>query len=90
MAEEIVKLANLNETLEDEVKVVPELTKKMREIDHKYNAVLQMYGEKAEEVTELRLDIQEIKEMYRQQIEDLLKKTLTVIEGVVLLLMMVL
>lgn len=30
MAEEIVKLANLNETLEDEVKVVPELTKKMR------------------------------------------------------------
>ncbi|PIK49096.1 putative TATA element modulatory factor isoform X2, partial [Apostichopus japonicus] len=74
MAEEIVKLANLNETLEDEVKVVPELTKKMREIDHKYNAVLQMYGEKAEEVTELRLDIQEIKEMYRQQIEDLLKK----------------
>lgn len=27
-----------------------------------------MYGEKAEEVTELRLDIQEIKEMYRQQV----------------------
>lgn len=28
-----------------------------------------MYGEKAEEVTELRLDIQEIKEMYRQQVK---------------------
>lgn len=74
MAEEIVKLANQNEQLEEEVKVIPELKKNLRELEHRYNAVLQMYGEKAEEVNELRLDIQEIKEMYRQQIEDLVKK----------------
>ena len=27
-----------------------------------------MYGEKAEEVQELKLDLQDVKEMYRQQV----------------------
>ena len=30
--------------------------------------MLQMYGEKAEEAEELRLDIQDLKTMYRQQV----------------------
>ena len=30
--------------------------------------MLQMYGEKAEETEELKLDIQDVKTMYRQQV----------------------
>ena len=33
-----------------------------------------MYGEKVEEAEELRLDLQDVKDMYKMQIEDLLKK----------------
>ncbi len=32
-----------------------------------------MYGEKAEEAEELRLDLQDVKNMYKMQIDDLLK-----------------
>ncbi|XP_071486412.1 TATA element modulatory factor-like [Diadema antillarum] len=73
MAEEIVKLTNQTETLESEVSNVPELRIQLKDLQHRYNAVLQMYGEKAEEVEELKLDLQDVKEMYRQQIEDLIR-----------------
>ncbi|XP_033096291.1 TATA element modulatory factor-like isoform X2 [Anneissia japonica] len=73
MAEEIVNLANQKEQLEEEVKVLPDLNRKLNDLEHRYNAVLQMYGEKAEEVEELRLDLQDVKSMYRQQIEDLIR-----------------
>ncbi|XP_038063639.1 TATA element modulatory factor-like [Patiria miniata] len=72
MAEEIVKLSNLNETLDEQATLVPEYKRKLMETETRYNAVLQMYGEKAEEVQELKLDLQDVKEMYRQQIEDLI------------------
>ena len=32
--------------------------------------MLQMYGEKAEQVEELRLDIQDLKTLYRQQVRE--------------------
>ncbi|XP_071796710.1 uncharacterized protein [Asterias amurensis] len=72
MAEEIVKLSNLNETLDEQAMLLPEYKRKLVETETRYNAVLQMYGEKAEEVQELKLDLQDVKEMYRQQIEDLI------------------
>ncbi len=34
----------------------------------KHEAMLQMYGEKAEEAEGLKLDIQDLKSMYRQQV----------------------
>lgn len=34
----------------------------------KHEAMLQMYGEKAEEAEELKLDIEDLKSMYRQQV----------------------
>lgn len=39
-----------------------------------YDALLQMYGEKLEECQELRLDLDDVKEMYKGQIDQLLKK----------------
>ena len=37
-------------------------------MESKYSAVLQMYGEKAEEADELKMDLQDIKNMYKQQV----------------------
>lgn len=42
------------------------------ELQVQYDAVLQMYGEKDEETQELQLDLQDVKDMYRAQIDDLL------------------
>lgn len=44
------------------------------EMERKYTTVLQMYGEKAEEAEERRLDLLDIKEMYKQQIDHLVSQ----------------
>uniref|UniRef100_A0A8D9DSZ9 TATA element modulatory factor n=1 Tax=Cacopsylla melanoneura TaxID=428564 RepID=A0A8D9DSZ9_9HEMI len=44
------------------------------ELQTQYDALLQMYGEKLEECQELRLDLDDVKEMYKAQIDQLLKK----------------
>ena len=40
----------------------------LQEVERKHEAMLQMYGEKAEQAEELRLDIEDLKVMYRQQV----------------------
>ena len=44
------------------------------ELIFNWNSQFQMYGEKEEETQELRLDLQDVKEMYKIQIEELLRK----------------
>ena len=39
-----------------------------QEVERKHEAMLQMYREKAEESEELKLDIDDLKTMYRQQV----------------------
>lgn len=34
----------------------------------RYQALLQMYGEKEEQVTELQMDLEDVKQMYKQQV----------------------
>ncbi|XP_055954477.1 TATA element modulatory factor isoform X3 [Patella vulgata] len=74
MAKELVNLTNHNEELQDQLKEYPELLTNFKELDGRYNAILQMYGEKVEETEELRLDLEDVKEMYKQQINHLLTK----------------
>ncbi|KAF3828993.1 hypothetical protein GH733_003257, partial [Mirounga leonina] len=64
MAEELVKLTNQNDELEE------------KDLDQRYNTILQMYGEKAEEAEELRLDLEDVKNMYKTQIDELLRQRL--------------
>lgn len=45
---------------------------RLAELERKYDALLQMYGEQLEANQELRLDLDDVKEMYRTQIETLL------------------
>ncbi|XP_029456926.1 TATA element modulatory factor [Rhinatrema bivittatum] len=74
MAEELVKLTNLNDELEEKVKEIPKLRAQLRDLDQRYNTILQMYGEKAEKAEELRLDLEDVKNMYKTQIDELLKQ----------------
>lgn len=48
--------------------------KSLQDLDQRYNTILQMYGEKAEEAEELRLDLEDVKNMYKTQIDELLKQ----------------
>merc|ERR1712228_1027635 len=54
-----------------------DLQKLYQETEGKYQTMLTMYGEKVEEAEELRLDLLDVKEMYKMQIEDLLRKQKT-------------
>ncbi|XP_068058319.1 TATA element modulatory factor [Anomalospiza imberbis] len=74
MAEELVKLTNRNDELEEKVKEIPKLRTQLKDLDQRYNTILQMYGEKAEEAEELRLDLEDVKNMYKTQIDELLKQ----------------
>jgi chromosome segregation ATPase len=48
---------------------------RLKQLEPKYDALLQMYGEQLEVNQELRLDLDDVKEMYRSQIEALLAST---------------
>nr|XP_056720754.1 TATA element modulatory factor [Euleptes europaea] len=74
IAEELVKLTNQNDDLEEKVKEIPKLRAQLRDLDQRYNTILQMYGEKAEEAEELKLDLEDVKNMYKTQIDELLKQ----------------
>uniref|UniRef100_A0A8C7HJW5 TATA element modulatory factor 1 n=1 Tax=Oncorhynchus kisutch TaxID=8019 RepID=A0A8C7HJW5_ONCKI len=73
MAEEMVRLTNQNEEMEDSVKEIPTLKVQLQELEQRHNTILQMYGEKAEEAEELRLDLEDVKNMFKTQIDELLK-----------------
>lgn len=45
----------------------------LQDLEQRHNTILQMYGEKAEEAEELRLDLEDVKNMYKTQIDELLK-----------------
>lgn len=49
----------------------------LQDLDQRYNTILQMYGEKAEEAEELRLDLEDVKNMYKTQIDELLRQRLS-------------
>ncbi|XP_067287015.1 TATA element modulatory factor isoform X2 [Pseudorasbora parva] len=73
MAEELVRLTNQNDEMEDQVKEIPRLKVQLKDLEQRHNTILQMYGEKAEEAEELRLDLEDVKNMYKTQIDELLK-----------------
>lgn len=68
MAEDFAKLSAQNELLTQQVERIPSLQQELEAVTRQHEAMLQMYGEKAEEAEELKLDIQDLKTMYRQQV----------------------
>lgn len=43
-------------------------SKSLKQLQTNYDALLEMYGEKVEEADELRLDLQDVKDMYKSQV----------------------
>uniref|UniRef100_A0A3B3DBW5 TATA element modulatory factor 1 n=1 Tax=Oryzias melastigma TaxID=30732 RepID=A0A3B3DBW5_ORYME len=73
MTEELVRLTNRNDEMEEMVKGIPKLKIQLKDLEQRHNTILQMYGEKAEEAEELRLDLIDVKNMYKTQIDELLQ-----------------
>lgn len=40
-------------------------------MQEQYDALLQMYGEKEEQVAELKLDLQDVTQLYKQHLDEL-------------------
>ncbi|XP_035212246.1 TATA element modulatory factor-like [Stegodyphus dumicola] len=72
MAEELVQLSGKIEELEKQVMNLKSFEEDYKDLNQKYNTLLQMYGEKVEETEELQLDLADVKSMYKAQIEELL------------------
>ncbi|KAM6927806.1 TATA element modulatory factor [Xenentodon cancila] len=73
VAKELVQLTNRNDEMEELVKDIPKLKIQLKDLEQRHNTILQMYGEKAEEAEELRLDLEDVKNMYKTQIDELLQ-----------------
>ncbi|KAK8381197.1 hypothetical protein O3P69_008219 [Scylla paramamosain] len=74
LAQELVSITSQVESLQSQIQDYQALKDQYADMEQKYNALLQMHGEKVEEVEELRLDLADVKEMYKAQIDQLLKK----------------
>nr|XP_023013211.1 TATA element modulatory factor [Leptinotarsa decemlineata]XP_023013212.1 TATA element modulatory factor [Leptinotarsa decemlineata]XP_023013213.1 TATA element modulatory factor [Leptinotarsa decemlineata]XP_023013214.1 TATA element modulatory factor [Leptinotarsa decemlineata] len=50
------------------------LKTRLQELERQYDTLCQLFGEKVEENEELKLDLQDVKEMYKGQIDELLRQ----------------
>lgn len=71
---EISSLLTRVENLEGQLVEHAALTNQLAELQRQYDTLCQLYGEKVEENEELKLDLQDVKEMYKMQIDELLKQ----------------
>uniref|UniRef100_A0A182LZK8 TATA element modulatory factor 1 TATA binding domain-containing protein n=1 Tax=Anopheles culicifacies TaxID=139723 RepID=A0A182LZK8_9DIPT len=65
-----MELDNVRERFERSIRLEEEL----KDLQNRYDALLQMYGESVEKTEELQLDLADVKEMYKIQIDDLLQR----------------
>jgi chromosome segregation ATPase len=72
--EEIAQLTIQNQELLLQMENLTDLQNRLEEVEKKYNTVLQLYGEKVEEAEELRLDLEDVKKMYTEQIDKLFER----------------
>ncbi|XP_023316610.1 TATA element modulatory factor isoform X2 [Trichogramma pretiosum] len=76
LSTELSKLSLQVENLQQKVVDLDRIKENLKDVQTKYDALLQMYGEKVEENEELRLDLEDVKDMYKTQIDQLLKRDL--------------
>ncbi|KAI3773361.1 hypothetical protein L1987_47888 [Smallanthus sonchifolius] len=74
LAEELVKMTEECEKLRSEVSQLPGLKADIEALRRRHSAALELMGERDEELEELRADIVDLKEMYREQVNMLVNK----------------
>ncbi|KAH7865559.1 hypothetical protein Vadar_008249 [Vaccinium darrowii] len=74
LAEELVKMTEQCEKLKAEASVLPGIRAELEALRRRHSAALELMGERDEELEELRADIVDLKEMYREQVNLLVNK----------------
>lgn len=74
LAEELVKMTAQCEKLQAEASVLPGIRAELDALRRRHSAALELMGERDEELEELRADIVDLKEMYREQVNLLVNK----------------
>ncbi|KAJ1688403.1 hypothetical protein LUZ63_019793 [Rhynchospora breviuscula] len=74
LAEELVKLTEQCEKLKVEAAALPGVKAELEALRQRHTAALELMGERDEELEELRADIVDLKEMYREQVDLLVNK----------------
>lgn len=62
------------EELENTAKAFEGIKMELASIQQQYETLCQLYGEKVEENEELRLDLVDVKDMYKSQIDELMRQ----------------
>ncbi|PKA62883.1 Golgin candidate 5 [Apostasia shenzhenica] len=74
LAEELVNLTRECENFRAEAAFVPGIRAELDALRKRHNAALELMGERDEELEELRADIIDLKEMYREQVDLLVNR----------------
>ncbi|XP_031277721.1 golgin candidate 5 [Pistacia vera] len=74
LAEELVKMTGQCEKLRAEAAMLPGIRAELDALRRRHAAALELMGERDEELEELRADIIDLKEMYREQVNLLVNK----------------
>ncbi|XP_008789324.2 golgin candidate 5 isoform X2 [Phoenix dactylifera] len=74
LAEELVKMTEQCEKLQAEAAVLPGLRAELEALRRRHSSALELMGERDEELEELRADIVDLKEMYREQVDLLVNR----------------
>ncbi|ORZ09254.1 TATA element modulatory factor 1 TATA binding-domain-containing protein [Absidia repens] len=74
LSDELATMSQEMETLRDECRKMNSLQKEHDDINRRYQASLELLGERTEQVEELRADIADVKDMYRTQIVEMVQK----------------
>jgi len=74
LAEELVKMTEQCEKLRAEACLIPGLRAELEALRRRHSSALELMGERDEELEELRADIIDLKEMYREQVDLLVNK----------------
>ncbi|CAL9087561.1 unnamed protein product [Musa textilis] len=77
LAEELVKMTEQCEKLRAEAGVLPGLRAELEALRQRHSTALELMGEHDEELEELRADIIDLKEMYREQVDLLVNRIQT-------------
>ncbi|XP_073159474.1 golgin candidate 5 [Henckelia pumila] len=77
LAEELVKMTAQCEKLQAEAAALPGIRAELEALRRRHSAALELMGERDEELEELRADIADVKEMYREQVNLLVNKIQT-------------
>ncbi|XP_055536207.1 TATA element modulatory factor [Wyeomyia smithii] len=71
---EISSLTAELESIKEKSERTARLEEEHTQLQERYDALLQLYGEAVEKTEELNLDLEDVKEMYKVQIDDLLRQ----------------